>query len=73
MTDEWVPTIFQEEKEAIERLYGVKAKIKPKQIYMGEKGNLRGKWEIRVQGKVDFTKMVKQLDLARDEGGDAKR
>jgi len=72
MTDEWVPTIFQEEKEAIERLYGVKAKIKPKQIYMGEKGNLRGKWEIRVQGKEAFSKMVRQLDSAWEEEGDIK-
>jgi len=72
MEDEWVPTILKEEKEAIERIYGVKAKIIPKQIYMGEKGNLRGKWEIRVQGKEAVTKMIKQLDLARDKEGDIK-
>jgi len=72
MTDEWVPTILQEEKDAIENLYGVKAKIRPHQIYMGENGYLRGKWEIRVQGKEAFTKMVRQLDLAWEEGDDAK-
>jgi len=72
MADEWVPTILREEKEVIERIYGVRAKIRSHQIYMGENGYLRGKWEIRVQGKEAFNKMVKQLDSAREEEGDIK-
>jgi len=72
MTEEWVPTILQDEKEAIDKLYGVKAKIRPHQIYMGENGYLRGKWEIRVQGKEAFSKMVRRLDSAWEEEGDIK-
>lgn len=73
MRYEWTPTIVKEEKESLEKTYGVRAKIDPKKIYIAEKHGLRGEWHITVSGKVNFEKMTRQLDSVWEAGGDGER
>jgi len=72
MGSDWIPTIIKEEKETLEKTYGVKARIIPMQIYKGKSG-LRGYWEILVQGKDNLERMVRQLDSVQQEGGDEEK
>jgi len=72
MRREWVPTILEEERQVIEKIYGVVADIYPKEIYKGKSG-LRGYWEIMVQRKEDFEKMIRQIGSVWKEGGDRER
>ena len=73
MWDEWVPTILKEEKETLEKTYGVEAELIPKEIYLTEKRGLRGKWHIEIRGKENFEKMVRQLDWNDlEKGGNEK-
>jgi len=70
MSDEWIPTILKEEAEIQQETYNVEVVIRPKEIYIGEKRGLRGAWNIMVEGKENFEKMVRQLDSVWEEGGD---
>lgn len=72
MEKEWVPKILKEEQEVIEKTYGVKAKIVPKQMYVGEKTGIKGFWDLVVTGKEYYEKMVKQLDSVWKKGGDGE-
>jgi len=70
MKEEWAPTILKEEKEVLERVYGVTINIYLKQVYLGEKTGLKGIWELIVRRKENFEKVRKQLDSVWKEGGD---
>ena len=73
LEDEWVPMILNEEKDLIEKTYGVKAEIQLRQIYIGEKVGLRGSWVIIVSGKGDVVKIKNEINSFRDKWSDKKR
>ncbi|MBO3804289.1 MAG: hypothetical protein JTT11_10570 [Candidatus Brockarchaeota archaeon] len=70
MSNEWIPTILKEEAEIMQETYNVEVVIRPKEIYVGEKRGLRGAWNIMVERKENFEKMVRQLDSVWKKGGD---
>lgn len=71
--DEWVPIILNEEKNLLEKTYGVKAEIQLRQIYIGGKVGLRGSWVIVVGGKGDVKKIKDEINSFREKWGDKKR
>jgi len=73
MSREWIPSILKDERKILEETYGVKVDIKPRQVYKGEKGGLKGYWIIEVRGKANYKKLIKNLGPIDKEGDESKR
>lgn len=61
--DKSKPPNIEEEKEMFEELFDVHVKLRPSEIYFTESGGYRVTWELRVDGKDQCHRIMKELNL----------